>query len=141
MGSSTHNKTSQVYEKTGFYPFNGVAMWNRKISIYKTFHKKYFFAFLCKNKTGKKVSGVARWKLNIYSKHSSNKVKTKRKKTKVVLGNKNIYPRQRRQKDVAAFHTPGSRGKNLEATRCVLGGKPRVKAVTLLLTRPFRLNS
>ena len=39
------------------------------------------------------------------------------------------------------FHTPGSRGRNLQDTRCVLGGKSRVKAVTLLLTPPFRLNS
>ena len=39
------------------------------------------------------------------------------------------------------FHTPGSRGRNLQATRCVLGGKSRVKAVTLFLTPPFRLNS
>ena len=35
------------------------------------------------------------------------------------------------------FHTPGSRGRNLQATRCVLGGKSRVKAVTLFLTPPF----
>ena len=54
MGSSTHNKTSQVYEITGFYPFNGVAMWKRKISIYKSFHKKHFFLFFVKIKTGKK---------------------------------------------------------------------------------------
>ena len=38
---------------------------------------------------------------------------------------------------VAAFHTPGLRGKNLQATRCVLGGKYRVKVVTLFLTPPF----
>ena len=82
MGSSTHNKTSQVYEKTGFYPFNGVTMWNRKISIYKSFHKKYFFSFLCKNKIGKKVIGVARWKVKIYSKNSSNKEKTKKEENK-----------------------------------------------------------
>ena len=43
--------------------------------------------------------------------------------------------------DVAALHTPGSRGKNMQATRCVLGGKSRVKAVTLFLTPLFRLNS
>ena len=43
---------------------------------------------------------------------------------------------------VVAFHTPGGgRGRNLQATRCVLGGKSRVKAVTLFLTPPFRLNS
>ena len=42
-------------------------------------------------------------------------------------------------KDVAAFHTPGGeRGINLQATRCVLGGKSQVKAVTLFLTTPFR---
>ena len=40
---------------------------------------------------------------------------------------------------VAAFHTLGSRGRNIQATRCVLGGKSRVKTVTLLLTHPFRL--
>ena len=40
---------------------------------------------------------------------------------------------------VAAFHTPGGeRGRNLQATRCVLGGKSRVKVVTLFLTPPFR---
>ena len=54
MGSSTHNKTQQIYEKGGFYPFNGVAMWKRKISIYKSFHKKYFFPFFVKIKIGKK---------------------------------------------------------------------------------------
>ena len=32
---------------------------------------------------------------------------------------------------VASFHTLGSRGRNLQATRCVLGGKSRVNAVTL----------
>ena len=42
---------------------------------------------------------------------------------------------------LSLFHTPGSRGRNLQATRCVLGGKSRVKAVTLFLTPPFRLNS
>ena len=42
---------------------------------------------------------------------------------------------------VATFHTPGSRGKNIQATRCVLGGKSRVKAVTLVLTPLFRLDS
>ena len=41
---------------------------------------------------------------------------------------------------VAAFHTPGLRGKNLQATWCVLGGKSRVRAVTLILTPPFKLN-
>ena len=103
MGSSTHNKTSQFYEITWFYPFNGVAMWKRKISIYKSFHKKYFLLFFEKIKTKQKVSGVARWKLKIYSKHLLNKAKTKRKKTKVVLGNKNIYPRQRCQKVFPPF--------------------------------------
>ena len=39
------------------------------------------------------------------------------------------------------FHTPGSCGRNLQAARCVLGGKSGVKAVTLFLTPPFRLNS
>ena len=39
---------------------------------------------------------------------------------------------------VSAFHTPGSRGRNLQATRCVLGGNSRVKVVTLFLTPPFR---
>ena len=39
---------------------------------------------------------------------------------------------------VPPFHTPRSRGKNLQATRCVLGGKSRVKAVTLFLTPLFR---
>ena len=39
---------------------------------------------------------------------------------------------------VATFHTPGSRGRNIQATRCVLGGKSRVKAVTLFLIPPFR---
>ena len=39
---------------------------------------------------------------------------------------------------VAAFHTPGGgRGRNLQATRCVLGGKSRVKVVTLI---DFHLN-
>ena len=42
---------------------------------------------------------------------------------------------------VATFHTPRSHGRNIQATRCVLGGKSRVKAVTLFLTPPFRLNS
>ena len=42
---------------------------------------------------------------------------------------------------VSAFHTPGSCGRNIQATRCVLGGKSRVEAVTLFLTPPFRLNS
>ena len=42
---------------------------------------------------------------------------------------------------VSAFHTPRLRGRNLQATRCVLGGKSRVKAVTLFLTPSFRLNS
>ena len=42
--------------------------------------------------------------------------------------------------NVTAFHTPrGGRGRNLQATRCVLGGKSRVKVVTLFLTPPFRL--
>ena len=87
MGSSTDNKTSQVYEIAGFYPFNGVTMWKRKISIYKSFHKNYFFLFFVKIKLEKSQCS-RQMKLNIYSKHSSNKAKTKRKKTKVVLGNK-----------------------------------------------------
>ena len=42
-------------------------------------------------------------------------------------------------KDVAAFHTPGGEyGKNIQATRCVLGGMSRVKDVTLFLTPTFR---
>ena len=40
---------------------------------------------------------------------------------------------------VAAFHTPGLCGRNLQATWGVLGGKSRFKAVTLFLTPPFRL--
>ena len=40
---------------------------------------------------------------------------------------------------VATFHTPRLRGRNIQATRCVLGGKSRVKVVTLFLTPPFRL--
>ena len=40
---------------------------------------------------------------------------------------------------VVAFHTPGGeRGRNLQATRCFLGGKSRVKVVTLLLNPPFK---
>ena len=40
---------------------------------------------------------------------------------------------------VAAFHTPrGEGGRNLQATRCILGGKSRVKDFTLFLTPPFR---
>ena len=42
-------------------------------------------------------------------------------------------------KTVATFHTPGSRGRNIQATRCVLGGKYRVKAVTLFLTPLFMI--
>ena len=42
---------------------------------------------------------------------------------------------------VAAIQTPRSHGRNLQATRCVLGGKSRVKDVTLFFTPPFRLNS
>ena len=42
---------------------------------------------------------------------------------------------------VAAFHTPGSHGRNIQATRCVLGGKSRVNVVTLFLNPLFRLNS
>ena len=38
---------------------------------------------------------------------------------------------------VATFHTPRLCGRNLQATRCVPGGKSRVKAVTLFLTPPF----
>ena len=41
---------------------------------------------------------------------------------------------------VAVFHTPRLRAINLQATWCALGGKSRVKAVTLFLTPPFRLN-
>ena len=44
-------------------------------------------------------------------------------------------------KPVVAFHTPrGERGRNLQATQCVLGGKSRVKSITLFLTPPFRKN-
>ena len=103
MSSFTHNKSQQIYEKAGCYPFNGLAMWKRNISIYKSFHKKYFFLFFEKIKTKQKVSGVVRWKLKIYSKHSSRKEKTKRKKTKVVLENKKIYPWQQHQKVLPPF--------------------------------------
>ena len=42
-------------------------------------------------------------------------------------------------KYVAAFHTPGGEhGRNLQATRCVLGEKFQVKTVTLFLTPLFR---
>ena len=44
-------------------------------------------------------------------------------------------------KSVASFHTPGLHGKNIQTTMCVLGGKSRVKDVTLFLTPSFRLNS
>ena len=44
-------------------------------------------------------------------------------------------------KYVVSLHTPGSCGRNIQATRCALGGKYRVKVVTLFLTSPFRLNS
>ena len=36
-------------------------------------------------------------------------------------------------------HLGGERGINIQAIRCVLGGKSRVKAVTLFLTPLFRL--
>ena len=39
---------------------------------------------------------------------------------------------------VSTFHTPRSRGRNLQATQCVLGCKSRVKAITLFLTASFR---
>ena len=42
---------------------------------------------------------------------------------------------------VVAFHTPGSCGINLQATRCVLEGKSQVKVANLFLNPPFRLNS
>ena len=42
--------------------------------------------------------------------------------------------------NVLPFTHLGGRGKNIQATRCVLGGKSRVKAVTLFLTPPFRKN-
>ena len=42
---------------------------------------------------------------------------------------------------IASFHTRGGeRGRNIQATLCVLGGKSRVKAVTLFLTPPFKKN-
>ena len=53
MGSSTHKKTSQVYEITGFYPFNGVAMWELKYT-FKNSHKNYFLLFFVKVKIEKK---------------------------------------------------------------------------------------
>ena len=39
---------------------------------------------------------------------------------------------------IVTFHTPGLRGINIQATWCVLGGKSRVKDVTLFLTTPVR---
>ena len=47
MSSYTHNKSQQNYEKMGFYPFNGVAMWEEKYAL-KLSHKNSSFAFLCK---------------------------------------------------------------------------------------------
>ena len=41
-----------------------------------------------------------------------------------------------------AFHAPGGlgcHGRNIQATKCVHGGKSRVKYYHLILTPPFRL--
>jgi hypothetical protein len=54
---------------------------------------------------------------------TSNKAKSKKRKQKSCPGNKKIYPRQRRQKCCRLIHTFGRRGRNLQSTRCVLGGK------------------
>ena len=74
-----------------------------------------------------------------------------RKITGETSGNALTMERRGRQKErgrspenqsVASFHTPGGgRSRNIHSTWCVLGDKSLVKAVTLFLTPPFRLNS
>ena len=49
--------------------------------------------------------------------------KKQKGKQKSCPGNRKIYPRQRRQKCCRLIHTFGRRGRNLQSTRCVLGGK------------------
>ena len=71
---------STIFWETWFYPFNGVAM-SEENTHYKFLKKTIFFSCKLQNK---KVSGVSIWIINIYSKHSSNKEKYKRKE-KVIL--------------------------------------------------------
>ena len=88
---------STIYMRNkGFIPSMELPCENKNIHL-RT--RNFFFV---KVKT-KNVSGVARWKLKIYSKHSSNKEKTKKKKNKVVLWNKKIYPWQQCQKVLSPF--------------------------------------
>ena len=72
MGSSTKS-ISRILWETGFYPFNGVAIWEEKYAI-KISHKKLFFDFLWKFM--KKLVESPNEKVKIYSKDSSNKEKT-----------------------------------------------------------------
>ena len=78
----------------------------------------------------------------LYEKHRDALVALEVNKRHIkVQYDKSVHPRKFSEGDlvlVAAFHTPGSRGRNLQATRCVIGGKSQVKAITLFLTPPFR---
>jgi hypothetical protein len=53
---------------------------------------------------------------------TSNKAKSKRENKSRVPGIERFIPGND-AKNVAALYTPGRRGRNLQSTRCVLGGK------------------
>ena len=77
--------------------------------------------------------------IQTFIKQSKNKKEENKSRT---LGIKRFVPSNGAKKVLPPFtHLSGGHGRNLQATRCVLGGKSRVKAVTLFLTPSFRLNS
>ena len=54
-------------------------------------------------------------------------------------GNKKYLSSAIAPKNVSSFHTLGGECViHIQPTRCVLGGKSQVKAITLFLTPPFR---
>jgi hypothetical protein len=69
-------------------------------------------------------------KFIINKQEASNKAKSKKGKQKSCPGNRKVYPRQRRQKCCRPNTHLGYRGRNLQSTWCVLGGKSRVKVLS-----------
>jgi hypothetical protein len=62
-------------------------------------------------------------KFIINKKEASNKAKRKKGKTKVVSWEYKVLSPVVEQKCCRLIHTFGRRGRNLQSTRCVLGGK------------------
>ena len=139
MISSTRNQSQQFLWETRVLSPQCSRHVKTKICIINISQKIIFFFLLCIKE--KRLVESPDKESKIYSNHSSNKEKTKKKeesRNPVIK----IFTPTTTPKVLSPFtHLEVKRNKNIQAARCVLGGKSWVKYCHLILNPPFRTNS